>query len=283
MLEDSGDNLISEVVTVTPQSVHTDTSSRGFRIDVETKTDNGEIAIFEVQLTPFEATIERALLYSEQSLASGAKRGDDLKQVTSAMPRVIVVNVLVKAIRDVGGFHQVVELAYREPPYQRATDKLTIHNLELDKFRETDIDKMTNPLRCWLTAVCISQDEKKPLMEVVKMKLELQAYYDNDPGFAQFVDRHGIVAAMPEVRKAYRRWEYDLILYRLDEERRTKQHEMQLVVSKAEGKAERDMEIALKAFDGLKKGKNASEIIDTLKEYGIPDEIIEAARKHSEA
>ena len=64
---------------------------------------------------------------------------------------------------------------------------------------------LTAPLRCWLTAICRSQDEKKPLMEVVKMEPELQEYYDNDAGFAQFVQRHGVVAAMPDIHKAYRR------------------------------------------------------------------------------
>ena len=282
-LDDSGDSLVSEVVSVTPQSVHTDTSMRGFRIDVEAKTAKGEIALVEVQLKLFRPTIERALLYSEQALASCAKRGDDLEQVTSSMPRVIVVNILEKSIRDVGGFHQVVELAYREPPYQCATDRLAIHNLELDKYRKTEIDNLTNPLRCWLTAICISQNLKKPLMEVVKMKPELQDYYDEDPGFAQFVDRHGVVAAMPEVRRAYRRWEYDLMLDRLDEERRAEQHEIQLLASEAKGEAKSQMKIALIVFAGLGQGMGLSEIIETLKRFEIPDEIIEAARMQTVA
>ena len=36
--EDSGDTPVSEVVTVTPHSIHSETISRGFRIDVETRT-----------------------------------------------------------------------------------------------------------------------------------------------------------------------------------------------------------------------------------------------------
>ena len=294
-LEDSGDTPVSEVVTVTPQSIHSETSSRGFRIDVEARTIGGEIALVEVQLKPFSATIERALLYAEQSLSSGAKRGDKLAEVTSAMPKVIVVNLLEKALRKAGGFHQVVELLYREPPYQRATDRLAMHNLELDKYRRTYIDNPATPLRCWLTAICRSQDKKKPLTEVVKMEAELQEYYDNDPGFAQFVQRHGAVAAMPEVRRAYRRWEYDLMLDRLDEERRVAEMETQLEESEARGKAEgkaegmaegiakTQMKIAVTAFSSLKQGKSLSEIIDMLSLFSIPDEIIEAAKKQAAA
>ena len=46
---------------------------------------------------------------------------------------------------------------------------------------------------------------------------------------------------------------------------------------KAEGKAERDMEIALKAFGQLGGGKSLSAITSELKDFGIPDDIIEAA------
>ena len=122
------------------------------------------------------------------------------------------------------------------------------------------------------------------------MDPELQEYYDNDPGFAQFVQRHGAVAAMPDIRKAYRRWEYDVILDRLDEERRVAEVETRLAESEAkgkvevktEGKTETQMEIALKAFAGMKKGKSMSDIIVTLKELGIPEEIIEAAKMQTE-
>ena len=56
-LESSGDSPVSEVVAVTPQSIHSETSERGFRIDVEAWTASGETALVEVQLTPFTATI----------------------------------------------------------------------------------------------------------------------------------------------------------------------------------------------------------------------------------
>ena len=235
VLMDSGDTPISEVVSVVPQAVHSDTSPRGFRVDVKATTAAGEIAIVEVQLQKFTATVERGLLYAEQALASTARRGEKLPEVISAMPKVIVVHVLEKALREEGGYHQVVELAYREPPYRRATDRLSMHVLELDKYREEKIKNPAVPLECWLTAICISQDEKKPLTEVVKMIPELQEYYDDDPGFAQFVERHGVVAAMPDVRTAYRRWEYDRMLDKLDEERKEEQRAAHTALLVAEG------------------------------------------------
>ena len=132
----------------------------------------------------------------------------------------------------------MAELLYREPPQERATDRLAVHNLELDKYRKTNLDNPTSPLECWLTAICRSQDGRKPLPEVVKMDAELKTSYDSDPGFAQFVDRHGVVSATPEVRRAYRKWEYDLILDRLDEERSAARIAEQMARSRAEGEAE---------------------------------------------
>ena len=251
----------------------------------------GEIALVEVQIKPFASTIERTLLYAEQALASNARRGDTLSEVTSAMPRVIAVNILEKELRKHGGFHQVVELLYREPPYERATDKLEIHNLELSKYRGLSIAEPYNALCNWLTAICRAQDEKKPLAEVVKMDAQLQKYCEQDAGFAQFVDRHGVVAATPEIRKAYRRWEYDIILDRLEEERKAAEQASREEKSRAEGKAEgkaegmaegayrTQMNMAM-AMLKLKSNKVSQTLLDgEMKAIGIPDEIVKAARK----
>ena len=127
---------------------------------------------------------------------------------------------------------------------------------------------------------------------------ELQAYYEIDPGFAQFVERHGSVASMPDIRKAYRRWEYDIILEKLDEERRAAKiaeqfaeletkiasSEARIASSEARGEAKgktnTQMEIAMKAFAKIKRGRSVSEITETLKEFDNPDEIIEEAKNN---
>lgn len=218
-LLDSGDKPISEILSVTPQKVHPTTGGRGYRLDVEALTVEGEIVILEIQISPFMSMLERNLLYAEQSLASKAKRGDTLKEAIESMPRVIVINIVEKALRSVGGFHQVVELSYREPPYERATDRFEVHNLELDKFRKLQLKKLEKPLHLWLTALCRAQDSKTTMMEVVRMDTQLQIFYDVDPGFAQFVDRHGVVVALPDIRKAYLLWEYEQIVNALERER----------------------------------------------------------------
>jgi predicted transposase/invertase (TIGR01784 family) len=168
-LADSGDMLVSDIISLKPQMVHSDTSERVYRIDVEARTVNGEVAIVEVQLSRFASTIERTLLYVEQALAAHAKPGVSLRDVIAAMPRVVVLNILDFDLRARGkNFHQVAELIYREGPWERATDKIEIHNLELTKFRRQTPD-LGNPLHCWLTAICRAQDQEISVKEVVKM------------------------------------------------------------------------------------------------------------------
>ena len=189
-LEDSGDKPVSEVISVTPQSIHAETSMRGYRIDVEAKMVGGEIA------------------------------------------------------------------------------------------------RTTKSLHHWLTAICRAQDNKLSLMEVVKMDSQLQEFYKADPGFAQFVERHGFVAASPEVRKAYRRWEYDMILDKLEEERKVADQAAQVEEGRAEGRAEGIsdtlMDVAMRILK--LKGHNTSKTVldDEMLALGISREIIAAARKQYE-
>jgi hypothetical protein len=295
-LADSGDALISDVVSVTPQRVHTDTGERGYRIDVEATTVAGEIVLCDVQLRPFSAMNERSLLYGEQSLSSGAKRGDKLADVTAKMPRVIVLNILDFVLRPSGkNFHQVAELTYREEPRERAVERFEIHHLQLPRFRELKPD-FKSPLHCWLTAICRAQEQKVFMSEVVEMDTALKAYYEVDPGFAQFVARHGYVASLPEVRKEYKLWQIEQVVMGEENARvmaegrsegsavgRTEGIAVGRTEGRTEGRAERDMEIALKAFRKVKPGVNQSLIIDNLKDFDISEEIIRAAQKQADS
>ena len=102
---------------------------------------------------------------------------------------------------------------------------------------------------------------------------------------------------MPEIRKAYRLYEYDLILDKLDEERRLAEIDEKLAKGMAEGKiegkaegeakgiaegrakdraerkTENQMEIAIKAFSSLKQSKDLDEISYMLNLLDIPDDI----------
>ena len=139
------------------------------------------------------------------------------------------------------------------------------------------------------------------------MDVQLQDFKELDAGFAQFVQRHGYVAGTPEVRHAYRRWEYDQILNKLEEERIAARQAAELAEGIAEGIAEGKAEgIAEGKAEGIAEGRAEGiaeqqmvTAINYLKLFGltksqatqdaemlslgIPGDIIKAARtKHEE-
>jgi flagellar biosynthesis/type III secretory pathway protein FliH len=132
------------------------------------------------------------------------------------------------------------------------------------------------------------------------MEDALKAYYETDPGFAQFVERHGYVASLPQVRKEYKLWQIEQVVTGEENARifargRDEGKAEGIAVGKAEGKAEgiavgkaegkaegiaeRDMEIALNAIRKARSGETG--VIETLKDFGVSDETIRAAQKQA--
>jgi predicted transposase YdaD len=77
--------------------------------------------------------------------------------------------------------------------------------------------------------------------------------------------------------------DYGEVFTKLEERGKTEGKIEGKIEGKAEGRAERDMEIALKIYARQKQGANMSVLTQTLKELGISDEVIAAARKQHEA
>jgi predicted nucleic acid-binding protein len=229
--------------------------------------------------------VERNLLYAEQALSRHATRGDKIASVVAGMPRVIVLNILEDAIRDHEKYHQVIELAYREPPYERATDRLAIHNLQLDLFRAIERKPTYRPLDCWLTAICRAQDSKKKISEVIEMDEQLRAFYEQNPGFAQFSDRHDMIASAPEVRTAFRKWEIEMIIAATEEERQAERQriavEEGMAKGRAEGRAEGETDaqiaIAVKYLSVIGATPGDKTLRRRLSEIGIADSNVDTA------
>ena len=89
-----------------------------------------------------------------------------------------------------------------------------------------------------------TQDSEKPFKEIVMMDKDFKAYYNGDPGFAQFVDRFQIDTDLPEARKAYQRWLNDLMLDQLEADRREEAHRKQLEAKDAEIEAQKAANVA---------------------------------------
>jgi hypothetical protein len=104
----------------------------------------------------------------------------------------------------------------------------------------------------------------------------LKEFREADPGFAQFVDRYGIVASTPEMLKAYNDWQIAQTAWG---------EEIAWVEAKgkAEGIAENQLNIALALFRAVKPGADSRDAVKTARDFGIPEDIIRAAKGQAEA
>jgi predicted transposase/invertase (TIGR01784 family) len=279
VLLDSGRMPVKEILQVTPQRVHPaiGLGGRSFRLDIEAVTAADEFIHIEVQLSPFNKMTERNLLYSLSSLSGNARRGDELAEAAKRMPRVIVIDILDFVLRPSSrNFHQVAGLFYLDGPVEWASDRLEIHQLQLPLFNKATVPDFKNPLHCWLTAIGRARGQGKSLMEVVEMDPVLKEFREADPGFAQFVDRYGIVASAPEMLKAYGDWQKAQMAWG---------EEIAFIEARGEarGIAKNQFDIALALFRGEKPGANLRGAAKMARGLGIPEDIIKAAMEQADA
>ena len=218
VLAESGDPLIGEITQLTPQKSIPNILGRGYRFDIEARVGNRELADIEVQLRYMDMN-NRGLLYGSKFLDENAERGAKMETVLEAMPRVIIINLLYFNLRKGhSDFHQPVELMYRKPKetgeYERASDRMVIHNIELKKFmkyklpalRNNPYDGKTPGLCYWLWALCVSHEENKPLGEVIGMNPVLTEFSEKDEGFKQYTERYEEISTDLNVRRMYAIW-----------------------------------------------------------------------------
>jgi hypothetical protein len=110
----------------------------------------------------------------------------------------------------------------------------------------------------------------------MKMQPELTELYKIDPLYAEYVERHGLMASDPETRHQYELWQINLAttrdaLFKIKAE------------GKAEGKAETMMEIALIEFRDAKSEANFPGVEAHLKKLNFPEDIIKNALQQVKA
>ncbi|MDR1295986.1 MAG: Rpn family recombination-promoting nuclease/putative transposase [Deltaproteobacteria bacterium] len=209
VLADEGREPVQKILQVTPQRTRpaADPDGRSFRLDVGAVSGAGEFVHVEVRLMMFHRMTELNPLFSVANLYGNAGRAGKLSDVVKKMPRMIVIDILDFVLRPSSAdFHQLVGLQYLEGPVEWVSDRLEIHMIQLPLFKAMAPD-FKNPLHCWLTAITRARGQGKSLNEVVETDPALKEFREADPGFAQFVDRYGIVASTPEMLKAYDDWQ----------------------------------------------------------------------------
>ena len=222
VLSNSGDPCIGEITDLTPQKVMSNPLGRGYRFDIEARVGNSELADIEIQFRHMHMN-ERGILHTGRYLDDNAKRGDKMDSVLQAMPRVIIINILQFDLRaNHPDFHQPVELTYRKPrtdgTYERATDRLVIHNIQIKKFIKNVLpDLKTKPystkmpsLFYWLWALCEATENNRFIREVVNMNDALTQFAQEDTGFQQYTERYEEISDDMRVRRMYNIWTEDM-------------------------------------------------------------------------
>jgi hypothetical protein len=186
--------------------------------------------------------------------------------------KIIGITILDFNLSATGSdFHQVIGINSIKNPGIPMSDIWTQHHLELPKFRAITID-YNNPLHGWLGAICQSHDTVVSLDEVVERNPNLKKFYNNDRGFANFVDRYNLVSSDAD---AIINYNCELKYQMLDEENRQIMRNEAIAKAKAEAK----LENALNAFKRAKSKADLPVITGILKDLGVPDDIIQTARK----
>lgn len=218
VLAESNDPLIGEITLLTPQKTMADPLGRGYRFDIEARVNDREFVDIEIQFSKMNMN-ERGMLYGGRYLEENAKRGDEIEVVLKKVPRVIIINVLHFIWRENhDDFHQPIDLTYRKPgiqgQHERASDRLTIFNVEIPKFERHVLPSLKNSnfspetpiLHYWLWALCEAQNKEIGIKDVISMNDALKEFAESDPGFQQYADRYEKISDDLHVRKMYAIW-----------------------------------------------------------------------------
>ncbi len=200
------DIKIGRIISVTPQRYHSDTKTRGCRVDVEVETDENEIIVFEVETTPNYIITQRDILSAAHVFTRTSKTGDTDLQMARRMPKFIAINILNYNIRkDNKDVLQPFGIMYVKPPITSAAPNFTGYHVQLPRLMDMEAD-FTNEFFCWYYTMYMAHKEKKTVQEVLVMTPQLQEYAERDKGYRQFCEQYKFAAADPQTRDEYFSW-----------------------------------------------------------------------------
>ena len=204
--DESNNKLNGKIVSVVPQSSFSDPFNRGCRVDVYVETDNNERIIIEINIYPDRTIIHRDFLAASHIFRSSSVKGDTAIQMAARMPRTVFINVLTDNIRnDNKDIVQPVKVMFTKAPVRSAMPQFSIYNIQLPQVQESKPD-FNSDLYCWCYTLYTAHKENISIQEVLQMTPELASYAEREPGYFQFCERYGLVAADPDTRHEYFLW-----------------------------------------------------------------------------
>ena len=247
---DDGRKLVAAIKDLTVQDAFQmlQEGSGGSRLDVTADMGDGRWINVEIQMSRRKDMLKRSLFSASQFLARAKASGVNNYNL---LPDITIINFLDFVIRkNDPGFHQPIALMYKNGARESVGDLLCIHNVEMPKARELELDK-NNPLQRWI--YFFDNGYKKPDDPLVREVIEM------DSGIKRFEEEYNSRVNDPEVIRKL----LDLERMRMD---RTSQEAERFNEGLEQGK--REMLISM-----FQSGMNPSQIKLAAQAAGISSEV----------
>ena len=209
VFDSDNESFKGKIESITPQQVHLSPTERGFRVDVEVKTDTNERWIIEVQVNTDSHILLRNLVVASHVFYGSSDKGDNVWEMARKLPKVIHINILGFVLRK--GSRELLEpfkIMYTKKPKEVAIPHFYGYNIQLPNVENTEQD-FTNSLYSWCYILYKAHKERKTAKEVLDMTPTLQKFARVDAGFDQFCKRYAFVTTDPESRKKHLAWVLD--------------------------------------------------------------------------
>ena len=206
VLGSDGEALAGNVVSVTPQRTHETPANRGFRVDVEVRTGENEMAVIEVELSPERHMMLRNLAVSSHVFYGSTHKGDTVHKMAGKLPRVIHINIMDFVLRkDSRELVEPFKVMYTRNNYEVAFKQFGGYNVQLPNVARREPD-FRDGLYAWCFTLSKAHREGKTVGEVLEMYPALKEYAKKDRGFGQFGARYKSVTDDPEERSRHLAW-----------------------------------------------------------------------------
>ena len=202
------------------------------KLDIRADLNDGTQVDIEVQVCPFKLMAERSLFYWSMMYAEQLEKGAEYKKLKKA----ITINLLAfNYLKEESDWHNIYSLL-NEKSYNKLTDHIEIHFLELPKFTLEDIRKIRTS-EAWIAYFSGKYDKE-----------ELEEISMTNPIIKEAIEFEDTFLQDKIERRAYEQ-----------REKAIRDHYSYMNSYKEEGREEGIQLVALRM---LKRGRDISEIVE---------------------
>ena len=160
VLSESLGHRISDIEFSPTEQIPYNKADKAPRLDVACRLDTGELVDVEVQVVNRHNMDKRTLAYWTYMYSTGLHAGEDYREASPA----ITINILAFSIRRKAIVHSSCSIRWDDEPYERFSENLRFHFLEIKKFlraaRNKPASEMTRMER-WMGYLAFRSKKRK--------------------------------------------------------------------------------------------------------------------------